>query len=265
MIKKYFEIVKDQLIYDAGKLKVSLVSVKDEDKINGKRHLSLSAKKCNPPSGESIKIGGGEELLQEIDLNKNHYQIWIKRESVTRFLECFFDMLKKAGWDEFKNSNIILSILKSKNKNPNQLEELFSNTESLNKLIPILKARTEGKKLILDCINDGIITDQDFVNIAYRKEQLEVFKNMLEQELIEKDWQSFFEKNQWIFGYGLDYRFIESSNREVSSGYGDIDFASFNKFSVLVEIKTPQTPLLKKSAKDEKSPNRVDAWSLSDK
>ena len=174
-------------------------------------------------------------------------------------------MLKKAGWDEFKNSNIILSILKNKNINPNQLEELFSNTESLNKLIYILKTKTEGKKLILDCINEGIITDQDFVNIAYRKEQLEVFKSMLKQELIEKDWQSFFEKNQWIFGYCLDYRFIESSNREVSVGYGDIDFASFNKFSVLVEIKTPQTPLLKKFAKDEKSPNRVDAWSLSDK
>jgi len=265
MSKKYFETIRDKLIYDAGKLKVSLVSVKDEGKINGKRHLSLSAKKCNPPSGESIKISGGEELLQEIDLNKNHYQIWIKRESVTRFLECFFDMLKKAGWDDFKNSNIILSILKNKNIDPNQLEELFSNTESLNKLIHILKTKTEGKKLILDCINEGIITDQDFVNIAYRKEQLEVFKNMLEQELIEKDWQSFFEKNQWIFGYGLDYRFIESSNREVSVGYGDIDFASFNKFSVLVEIKTPQTPLLKKPAKDEKSPNRVDAWSLSDK
>ncbi|MDA7704881.1 hypothetical protein N8772_00170 [Rickettsiales bacterium] len=93
MIKKYFETVNETLIYDAGKLKVSLVSVRDEDKINDKRHLlSLSAKKCNPPSGESIKITGGEDLLQEIDLQKNHYQIWIKRESVTRFLECFLKM-----------------------------------------------------------------------------------------------------------------------------------------------------------------------------
>jgi len=213
MSKKYFETVNDKLIYDAGKLRVSLVSVRDEDKINGKRHLGLYAKKCNPPVGESIKISGGEELLQEIDLNKNHYQIWIKKESVKRFLECFLEMLKTAGWNEYKTSNIILSIIKNKNVNLDQLEALFSDAKSLNKLTQILKANTEGKKIVLDCIKEGIITDQDFVNIAYRKEQLAVFENMLKQELIEKDWQKFFEKNQWIFGYGLDYRFIESSNR----------------------------------------------------
>ena len=59
------------MIHDAGKLKLELVSVRDEGKINGKKYLCLNAKKCNPPSGESIKISGGEEFLQEIDLNKN--------------------------------------------------------------------------------------------------------------------------------------------------------------------------------------------------
>jgi hypothetical protein len=86
---------------------------------------------------------------------------------------------------------------------------------------------------------------------------------MLNENLIEDKWQKFFKKNDWIFGYGLDYKYIESSNREVEIGYGKIDFASFNKFTVLIEIKTPQTPLLEKAKKDEKSPNRSDAWSLS--
>ena len=76
---------------------------------------------------------------------------------------------------------------------------------------------------------------------------------MLNENLIEDKWQKFFKKNDWIFGYGLDYKYIESSNREVEIGYGKIDFASFNKFTVLIEIKTPQTPLLEKAKKDEKS------------
>ena len=96
MSKKYFETTKDKLIYEAGKLKVSLVSVKDEGKINGQRHIGLSAKKCNPPSGESIKISGGEELLQEIDINKNHYQIWIKKRISYRVSGVFFENVKKS-------------------------------------------------------------------------------------------------------------------------------------------------------------------------
>lgn len=249
MSKKYFETTRDKLIYDAGKLKVSLVSVKDEGKINGKKHIGLSAKKCNPPSGESIKISGGEELLQEIDINKNHYQIWIKKESVTRFLECFLKMLKKAKWNEFENSDVLLSLLKSKKVDKKNLEELMQKPENFEPL----------KKFI-----ENDLTAEDFVAIGYRKQQLKIFNEMLSGNFIESEWQKFFEKNEWIFGYGLDYRFIESSNREVGVGYGDIDFASFNKFSFLVEIKTPQAPLLKKAKKDEKSPNRVDAWSLSE-
>ena len=211
MSKKYFETTRDKLIYDAGKLKVSLVSVKDEGKINGKKHIGLSAKKCNPPSGESIKISGGEELLQEIDINKNHYQIWIKKESVTRFLECFLKMLKKAKWNEFENSDVLLSLLKSKKVDKKNLEELMQKPENFEPL----------KKFI-----ENDLTAEDFVAIGYRKQQLKIFNEMLSGNFIESEWQKFFEKNEWIFGYGLDYRFIESSNREVGVGYGDIDFGT---------------------------------------
>lgn len=52
------------------------------------------------------------------------------------------------------------------------------------------------------------ITTQDVVALAYRRDQLNTFQEMLENsDLSEEDWQIFFEQNPWIFGYGLSYVF----------------------------------------------------------
>jgi len=53
------------------------------------------------------------------------------------------------------------------------------------------------------------ITTEDVVALAYRRDQLSTFSKMLDRgaELSEDDWQKFFERNQWIFGYGLSYIF----------------------------------------------------------
>lgn len=53
------------------------------------------------------------------------------------------------------------------------------------------------------------ITSEDVVALAYRREQLKVFSDMLDtaENISESSWQDFFEKNQWIFGYGLSYIF----------------------------------------------------------
>jgi len=61
------------------------------------------------------------------------------------------------------------------------------------------------------------ITKEDVVAVGYRKRQLQVFQRLLEdpnyfeevkakkQCQDESVWQKFFEKNPWIFGYGLSY------------------------------------------------------------
>jgi hypothetical protein len=79
-----------------------------------------------------------------------------------------------------------------------------------------------GEELIQSLLDEGVITSRDVVNTAYRKRQLGIFEKMLSvdefwreyanEESIssyseEKVWQHFFWKNNWIFGYGLDYRF----------------------------------------------------------
>jgi hypothetical protein len=53
------------------------------------------------------------------------------------------------------------------------------------------------------------ITTEDVVALAYRRDQLGTFAQMLDRgvELGEDEWQKFFERNQWIFGYGLSYIF----------------------------------------------------------
>lgn len=53
------------------------------------------------------------------------------------------------------------------------------------------------------------ITTEDVVALAYRRDQLATFSQMLDRgdELAEDDWQQYFERNQWIFGYGLSYIF----------------------------------------------------------
>ncbi|EMP3899117.1 hypothetical protein WD107_003066, partial [Escherichia coli] len=59
------------------------------------------------------------------------------------------------------------------------------------------------------------VTKKDIISIAYRKKQLDTFNRLLNDEAFfeyakkEKNcsnealWQKFFEKNPWIFGYGL--------------------------------------------------------------
>ncbi|SFD36587.1 Shedu immune nuclease family protein [Tropicimonas isoalkanivorans] len=53
------------------------------------------------------------------------------------------------------------------------------------------------------------ITSEDVVALAFRREQLKVFSDLLDnaEDASEKAWQDFFERNQWIFGYGLSYIF----------------------------------------------------------
>lgn len=66
------------------------------------------------------------------------------------------------------------------------------------------------------------LTTEDIVAIGYRRKQLETFSKLLsdssyfESAKVKKEcgsealWQKFFEKNTWLFGYGLGYLFLSS-------------------------------------------------------
>lgn len=118
------------------------------------------------------------------------------------------------------------------------------------------------------------VTSKDIVAIAYRKKQLDVFDRFLNTDLFEKTvqknktkkealWQRFFEKNTWIFGYGLGYIFLTGLDKkkleQVVQGYTlnqhgkrvDAVMKTRGIISSLcfVEIKTHQTKLLDEKEK----------------
>ena len=127
------------------------------------------------------------------------------------------------------------------------------------------------------------LSKEDVVAVAYRKKQLDVFASLLNDsdyftKLKDKKgcsnealWQQFFEKNPWIFGYGLNYVHLSKLDNktleQVVQGYSvsgpgkraDALLRTRSAISSLcfVEIKTPDTPLLKTQ------PYRSGCWSTS--
>ncbi len=136
--------------------------------------------------------------------------------------------------------------------------------DSLKKLISEWKV--VDHKLVQSIIENGI-TDKDAVAMWYRKKQLEIFDKLLNDVWFideyktnksitwakeETVFQHFFQKNQRIFGYGLDYRFLEIIQKESTVAPSNIwwreqeflDFLLWTRdFTVLVEIKKPSTNL----------------------
>lgn len=86
-----------------------------------------------------------------------------------------------------------------------------------------------------------------------RRQGLEEFEHQLDaNRWAEADWQDFFERQSWVFGYGLDYRILRPFDREMVVGAGGTDdrerptvdyLMNFTDYSVLVEIKRSDTPI----------------------
>jgi len=122
-------------------------------------------------------------------------------------------------------------------------------------------AREELLENIYDELNDN-----DINILLGRKKGLEILSNELERNLWdEKLWQTFFEKNKWIFGVGLDYRFMSFFDREMNiSSVGTdnknkviVDFLmTFKEYTVIVEIKRPDSLIFSKTK------NRSGSWSF---
>lgn len=135
--------------------------------------------------------------------------------------------------------------------------EILSLLQQTNKL--------EATKVIKKFLQENL-SQSDIDVILGRKEALSKFEQMLQEDTSEPKWQEFFEINDWIFGYGLKYKYLKILQREAHvsnsdlSGQGEVvdDFLVADKFTKLVELKRPDTPLF---GKDK---YRNGAWQLSD-
>ncbi|WP_290628674.1 Shedu immune nuclease family protein [Altibacter sp.] len=124
----------------------------------------------------------------------------------------------------------------------------------------------EKRESVLETLRNNVLTKEDLNILSGRKEGLELFSELLEKDVTEPEWQLFFKQNSWIFGYGLDYRFLSILQREASVSSTDLDgknevksdyLLADKNFTVLVELKRPDTALF------EKDKNRSESWRLS--
>lgn len=53
----------------------------------------------------------------------------------------------------------------------------------------------------------------DIIAVEEKRRALTRFREMLKHQADEAVWQQFFERNPWIFGYGLDYRFLHKVDK----------------------------------------------------
>ncbi|MDH5612407.1 MAG: DUF4263 domain-containing protein [Gammaproteobacteria bacterium] len=170
---------------------------------------------------------------------------------------------------EFLN-NIHLVQLKSRGRVDVTDEEIQNLVVSSNQAKRLLH---ENREIFTEILKSEV-TKEDVVAVGYRKKQLEVYKQLLESEdyfaklrvqyetTAEGLWQKYFEKNPWVFGYGLGYIFLSSlddkkleqvvKGHNVSS-YGKRVDALMKTRGIIsnlcfVEIKTHKTALLEKTA-----------------
>lgn len=110
---------------------------------------------------------------------------------------------------------------------------------------------------IIDSIEPDLLTAAAVARThAARRSALSTFETEIDGGWAEGQWQRFFEDNPWIFGHGLDYRFLVSAQNQPNYGGANVagrggargDFLMATegdaRFAVLVEIKKPATPLL---------------------
>lgn len=124
------------------------------------------------------------------------------------------------------------------------------------------------RSAVLETLRSNVLTKEDLNILSGRKEGLEIFNDFLSKmdQITEPEWQLFFKQNPWIFGFGLDYRFLNILQREASVSSTDLDgknqvnsdfLLGTTNFTVLVELKRPDTKLF------EKSKDRSESWKLS--
>jgi hypothetical protein len=113
------------------------------------------------------------------------------------------------------------------------------------------------KNIITALAGNVALSDQDINQILHRKERLIEFADGLATRATdESHWTHFFQSNKWVFGYGLKYQILRPEQQQPYLGgqavtgrgalRGDTLASTVGhiRFTVLVEIKTPATPIL---------------------
>lgn len=160
-------------------------------------------------------------------------------------------------------------------------DEIIKVPKDRKTVIERLLAENYGEEVWNELIssNPDLATKLSLARIqTNRSIALNEFRENLESNNEDESfWQDFFSKNDWIFGYGLNYQFLHLLKDQPDYGgrnytsrgsqKGDylLQTVADSQFTVLVEIKTPATKLLsyvKTEPRQVQNP-RNDVWLLS--
>lgn len=257
---KYFSVVHEDKegasLQVSAKIQLKIVYIYDKDEISGFEITKLR---------QFTKDGKYQETKEKINLSSAN-------------------LGEIISFAKFISEVDIRGISERRIKLGNEsFDELDDGTK---KKLKTLLSTDDGQEVILALLSDGAITSLDIVNVGYRKRQLQIFKKLLDYSEFwkiygknqkdkgetfdvskeEKVWQFFFKKNPWIFGYGLDYKYLEILQHESVVRGSDVSgknsenldtLAGTGDYTVLIELKRPSTSLF------EAALNRANSWQLS--
>jgi len=166
--------------------------------------------------------------------------------------------------------NEFLAIISNLDFRDTQKTRISLDNLNLGALSALLSS-TKGAELIRELAESPDL-HHDIYAVAAKREALTEFESKLGSGLSEREWQSFFESNPWIFGHGLNYVFLDKAAAALESRTTGNTFdkpgktvdallrtrAEISQY-VLVEIKKDQTPLLRAG-----KPYRAGCWGVSD-
>lgn len=233
-------------------------------RMNGEYEL-----RCSPAGRDQIKVVvyGNDPSQSAFTLQKFHRYGYSPTQftNFTFYRDEFQELLDFLGLVQFLD-------LSNKDRfqySMAKLRDMVLVERSEGELIDVLRKLHGDERLqLLEKLKDANLTKEDLDILSGRKDGLETFRTKLfiDKDWDEPKWQDFFENNNWIFGYGLDYRFLKILQREASVSNVDLDGSNVvegdfllgsTEFTVLVELKRPDTPLFT-TAK-----NRSHAWKMS--
>ena len=220
--------------------------IKKDHKFTPRLALSIRNKKTGEIAQTTPPEADGNLIKASVSLEDCHENFW----RLISFLQSLRDI--ETSNEDFslvsQSEGEIVSALRGRD---------------VNSIVAIIKQLSSSEGVFL--------THNDVNQLLKRKERLSEFEEALTSHSDEENWwQGFFERNKWIFGYGLNYQILRHEQSQPHYGGVGIDGQGGQKgdyltsttgqihFTVLVEIKTPETPLLQGSKEI-----RNGAWSLS--
>ena len=160
-----------------------------------------------------------------------------------------------------------------------QADEIIKVDQGRRIIIERLLSENYGVEIWNELIskNPDLATKLSFAKIhTDRCHALKTFEENLEQGNNDEGfWQRYFMNNEWIFGYGLNYQFLNILQEQPNYGGSDytgkgaqkgdylLSTEAAAKFTVLVEIKTPVTNIFSHNKKGNPIEIRNDTWLLS--